>query len=361
MKYDQLILYYFSGTGNARNAAIWIEDFAKKEGVKTQLINIDRLEVVDIPELSDKTLIGFFFPTHGFNAPPIVLKFLLKFPKVKNVDTFVLNTRGGLKLHKFFIPGISGAAQLLPALILMFKGFKIVGMQPLDLPSNWIILHPGLREKVVNSIYERCKGIVDNFANGLLNGKRKYKALLSLPIDIALMPIALGYYFIGRFFLAKTLVATDACNNCEKCINHCPVEAIKMTNNRPFWKYNCESCMRCINVCPQRAIETAHAFSGILILISLLIISPILIVGLKYLGILDWINQSVITRNLWSIADYVIYLLFFFLSYRVLHYLMRFKFINRIITYTSLSKYKFWRRYKPPKYLYIKKYRSEKI
>ncbi|MCD4696785.1 MAG: 4Fe-4S dicluster domain-containing protein [Bacteroidales bacterium] len=351
MKYDQLILYYFSGTGNARNAAIWIENFAKKEGIKTHLINIDRFEAIDVPKLSDKTLIGFFSPTHGFNVPPIVLKFLLKFPIVKNVDTFVLNTRGGLKLHKLFIPGISGAAQLLPALILMFKGFKIVGMQPLDLPSNWIILHPGLREIVVNSIYERCKRIVDNFATGLLNGKRKYKALLSLPIDIALLPIALAYYFIVRFFLAKTLIATDACNNCGKCIIQCPVKAIKIINDRPFWSYKCESCMRCVNACPQRAIETTHAFSITLLLVSSIVISPLLITGLKYLGVKDWFYQSIMTRNLWSVIDAIVFLLFVFLSYRVLHYLMRFKFINRIITYTSLSKYKFWRRYKPPGYL----------
>jgi len=350
MKYSQLILYYFSGTGNARNAALWIEKVAKEKGLKTSLINIDRFKTIELPELSEKTLIGFFSPTHGFNVPPIVLKFLLKFPKVKNTDAFILNTRAGLKLHKFFIPGISGAAQLLPALILMIKGFRIVGMQPLDLPSNWLLLHPGLKEKVVNSIYERCQGIVNNFATNMLDGKRKYKALLSLPIDIALLPIALAYYFIGRFFLAKTLIATDACNNCEKCINQCPVKAIKMINDRPFWSYKCESCMRCVNACPQRAIETTHTFSITLLIVSSIIISPLLVTGLKHLGVMDWVNQSLITRNLWSIIDAIIYLFFVFVSYRILHFLMRYKFINKIIAYTSLSKYKFWRRYKPPKF-----------
>ena len=350
MKYDQLIIYYFSGTGNARNAAMWIIKIAEKKGLKTHLVNIDRFENVDLPELSERALIGFCFPTHGFNMPPIVLKFLLKFPKVKNVDAFILNTRAGLKLNKFFIPGISGAAQLLPALILRFKGFRIVGMQPLDLPSNWIFLHPGLKGKVVKSIYERCKGIVDNFATNILNGKRKYKALLSLPIDIALLPIALAYYFIGRFFLAKTLIATDACNQCEKCVDQCPVKAIEMINDRPFWSYNCESCMRCVNACPQRAIETAHTFSSVLILISSMVISPTLIAGLKFFGVMDLVNRSVITKNIWSIIDALIFLLFVFISYRILHFLMRYKFVNKIVAYTSLSKYKFWRRYKPPKY-----------
>ena len=69
-------IYYFSGTGNVRNVAIWIEKVAKEKGLRTHLINIDRFKTVDIPELSEKTLIGFCSATHGFNIPPIVLKLL---------------------------------------------------------------------------------------------------------------------------------------------------------------------------------------------------------------------------------------------------------------------------------------------
>jgi len=348
IKYDKLIIYYFSGTGNAKNAARWILDVAKAQGLITHLFNIDRLESAETPELTGRNLIGFCSPTHGFNIPPIVLKFIRKFPKVKNVDAFILNTRGGLKLYRFFLPGLSGLAQILPALLLTFKGFRIVGMQPLDLPSNWLLLHPGLRKKVVISIYDRCHRIVDDFALKMLYGKLNFKALYSLPIDIALVPIAIGYFFIGRFFLAKTLIATDLCDGCEKCINQCPVEAIAMVDNRPFWSYNCESCMRCVNNCPKRAIETTHAFATTLIFLSSLVISPLLIFILKYVGLWIFANQSIISQNIWSIIDTFVFMLFVFVSYRILHYLMKFKLINRIIAYTSLSKYKFWRRYKAP-------------
>jgi len=228
MKYNSLIIYYFSGTGNARNASEWILKAAEEKGLKTQLINIDRFENIEYPDFTDRTLIGFCSPTHGFNLPPIVLKFIRRFPKVKNKDAFILNTRGGLKLFSIFLPGVSGIAQLLPAFLLSLKGLRIVGMQPLDMPSNWLILHPGLRQKVINSIYHRCQRIVNGFAISILSRKRKYKALLSLPVDIAFIPLAFGYYIVGRFFLAKTLIATDACNSCEKCVKQCPVKAINM-------------------------------------------------------------------------------------------------------------------------------------
>lgn len=44
-------------------------------------------------------------------------------------------------------PGLSGLALILPALMLRLKGYRIKGLRPLDLPSNWISLHPGLRGK----------------------------------------------------------------------------------------------------------------------------------------------------------------------------------------------------------------------
>lgn len=349
LKYNNLIIYYFSGTGNAKNASIWIKKIAEEKELTTQLINIDGLETIATPASAENTLIGFCSPTHGFNLPPIMLRFIWNFRKVKPTDAFILNTRGGLKLYRFFLPGLSGLAQIFPALILWNKGFRIVGMQPLDLPSNWLLLHPGLRKKVIDSIYRRCHHIVNDFALKMLWGRRSFKALRSLPIDIALLPIALGYYFIGRFFLAKTLIATDACNNCEKCVIQCPVKAITMQNERPYWSYHCESCMRCVNACPQRAIETAHTFSIGLLALSSLVISPLLVAMLKYVGFWKVVSQSETLENIWSLIDTFVFLLVVFISYRMLHFLMRYKFVNKIITYSSLSKYKFWRRYKAPR------------
>ncbi len=351
MKYEYLIIYYFSGTGNARNAASWIINIAEEKGIKTHFYKIDRSKIIDSPPLSANTLIGFCTPTHGFNIPPLVLNFIWKFPPSQNTDVFILNTRAGLKLSKLFVPGLSGVAQFLPAIILRLKGYRVVGMQPLDLPSNWILLHPGLREKVINSIYERCRRIVNRFTVKLLDGKKQYKAIVSFPIDILLAPVALGYYIFGRFFLAKTLMASNACTTCKLCIKQCPVGAIKEVDNRPFWTYRCESCMRCINTCPERAIETMQGFAILLLLLSPLVISPLLIAGLKYLGMRDLIHHSALTENIWSLIDAFIFLVFVFISYGLLHYLMRYKLINAVITYTSLSTYRFWRRYKAPRQL----------
>lgn len=104
--YDSLVVYYFSGTGNALRAAQWLSEKAKEYGLSITLHSIERFEKVTPPEINGNTLIAFCFPTHGFNAAPLMLKYIAKFPRGKS-GVLLLNTRGGLKFGKIYFPGIS--------------------------------------------------------------------------------------------------------------------------------------------------------------------------------------------------------------------------------------------------------------
>ena len=135
--YDKLFVFYFSGTGNARAAAQWMEARSADMSVNTTLFDIPKTKT-PIPEIEPGTLIGICSPTHGFNMAPLVLDFIWKFPrnKHKGNKVFLLNTRAGMKLSKVFLPGLSGLALFLPALILRSKGYRIQAYRPLDMPSN---------------------------------------------------------------------------------------------------------------------------------------------------------------------------------------------------------------------------------
>jgi hypothetical protein len=215
--YSNLVIYYFSGTGNAKTTTHWIADQAERLGVKTEIIKIEKNKHPDPSIIKERSLMGFCYPTHGFNAPPILLDFVARFPKTYNNDVFLLNTRAGMKLYKIFTPGLSGLAQWLPAILLRLKGYRCRGFRPLDLPSNWISLHPGIRKKVVESIFARCKRITIKFTEKILKRKWILRGWIDIPFDIFLIPIALGYYFFGRFVLAKTFFASYKCNQCQLC------------------------------------------------------------------------------------------------------------------------------------------------
>ncbi|MFC1490571.1 EFR1 family ferrodoxin [Candidatus Latescibacterota bacterium] len=339
-KYNKIIMYYFTGTGNALKAGRWICEEAEKRNIEVRMRAIQNNYIVNPDEIDSKTLIGFLSPTHGFNIAPAMLKFIMKFPAGEKTDVFILNTRGGLKFSKLFIPGLSGAAQFLPMIILTLKGYKITGGLPLDMPSNWIFLHSGQNHSKVESIVQRCESITKEFAINILSAKMVFRKMaVTLPIDIALLPITFLYYIHGRFILAKTMIYTGNCNGCEICADNCPVNAIKIKNNRPYWTFSCESCMRCINICPRTSIQTSHLIFVMILLISGISFDYFFI---KNFQLLQFLNYGIVL----TIIKLTLRLIELFILYAVVQRFLKNRVFGNLFKYTSLST--FWRRYRAP-------------
>lgn len=333
--YQKLTIYYFSGTGNSKNVALWLSKVADQRQMACELINIALIDRKHIEQPDPDSLIAFISPIHGFNYPPIMFHFILRFPRGKN-KVLLMNTRAGMLIGKLITPGLTGIAFYLSAFILILKGFSIKAMFPVDLPSNWISIHPGLNARTVKYLHEKNKVKVSAFANRVFSGKSDFHAMIEIIQDLLVSPITLGYYFIGRFIFAKSFYASRDCNNCDLCIKGCAMKAIIKIDNRPFWTFNCESCMKCMGNCPKRAIETGHSFIiGYLIVIS----SIVMALFYKYFNQLFFpIENEVVKFMIESVLSISLMGLF----YRLIHYLMRFKFFERFIVYTSLTKYKFW-------------------
>lgn len=348
-KYANLLLIYYSGTGNSKRVCEWMAEKASERGIRTHTVSYDKFDSSELQNFEGKTLIGFFSATHGFNMPHSMLNFLLHFRWLKGSDIFIGNTRAGMKLWKLFLLGLSGVALYLPALFMILKGYKLRSMYSVDLPSNWISLHPGLRKKVVDSIVDRCRRLSFAYIEKVLDGRRPFlKAFILLPLDALIAPVALGYYFIGRFLIAKSFIANDACNSCGLCAKQCPTQSILFIKDKPFWKFSCESCMHCMNYCPHRAIETAHSFVFLLLALMTWLINPLIGRSLTYLMHTAGQEQGIIYELLYFILKWGIMLLTFALGYCGLHYVMRFPSINRILSYTFFSRWNFWRRYHIP-------------
>jgi Pyruvate/2-oxoacid:ferredoxin oxidoreductase delta subunit len=348
-KYDNLLLIYYSGTGNSKRVSEWIAETASEAGMKTHVTSYDLFNADSIEGFTGRTMVGFFSATHGFNLPHSMLKFLVRFNALKGSDVIIGNTRAGMKLSKLFLPGLSGIALYLPALILFLKGYRIRSLYPVDLPSNWISLHPGLKVKVIDSMFDHYRSLTRRYAGKVLSGRRVFlKAFVLLPLDLLVFPLAIGYYFFGRYILAKTFITNEHCDNCGLCISQCTTRSIILSGNRPFWKLTCESCMKCMNYCPKRAIETAHSFFFIVLFAIIYLVNPFLSEKVMVL-VNQLLNGSgaayevIYTIVRWSLA-----VLIFALAYRLMHYMAKYTFFSRLITYTSFTWWKFWRRYKAP-------------
>jgi Pyruvate/2-oxoacid:ferredoxin oxidoreductase delta subunit len=343
-----LRLFYFSGTGNARNAAHWIAREWREHGRAAEVRNLAGLDARGLRlEVDDE--LGLASATHGFNFPPTTLGFLFALPRAPARNrAFVVNTRGGVRLFGVFVPGLSGVAQLLAALVLVLKGYRVVGMRPIDLPSSWISLHPGLREENIRAIYERCAEITRRFAGRLLQGGRDLHALRDLPQDLLLAPIALGYYLVGRFLFAKSFIASRDCDACGACVAQCPTRALQLVDGRPYWTWRCESCMRCMNRCPRRAIQTSHAFVAVVLVAASLLNSRLIAPALGSLAP-SWPGAALHGRLLHFALDSAITLAVLFLAYAALHRLLRVRPLERVVVGASLTHFECWRRYRPPR------------
>lgn len=337
--YQNITIYYFSGTGNSKNVAKWFSDVAAKHSIDCTITNITGINRISIATPPPNALLVFVSPIHGFNYPQVMLNFISRFPKANN-KVLLMSTRAGMLIGKYNVPGLTGIAFFLSAILLKIKGYSLNGMVPVDLPSNWISIHPGLNERTIKYLHEKNKEKVTACAEKVISGKKDFRALRDIIQDIIVSPVSLGYYFVGRFIFAKTFYASRDCNDCDICIKGCPVKAIIKVDKRPYWTFDCESCMKCIGNCPPKAIETAHGF-----IISYLLYSSFFTgLFLNYFNLLFFKMENGIVKSFFEI---LLFLFFLGLFYRIIHYLMRFKFIERLMVYTSLTKYKFWgRRYK---------------
>lgn len=334
--FQKLIIYYFAGTGNSKNVALWLSKAATEKNIDTQLINIGDVDKIHIEKPDPNALIAFISPVHGFNYSPIMINFILRFPKGVN-KVLLLNTRAGMLIGKFITSGISGITFYLSALIFWLKGYSIKAMYPVDLPSNWISLHLGLNEKTVAFLHEKNKERVNRFAYNIFLGRCNFRSLFEIVQDVLVAPISLAYFFIGRFVIAKTFFASRDCNKCDICINTCKVKAIIKIDDRPYWTYNCESCMQCMNYCPMRAIETAHGLFVFLCILYSLIITPVFY---KCFSIFFFEVKNVFAQ---FFVETLLLFGLFALTYRLMHYALRIKIIERMMVYTSLTKLKLWR------------------
>ncbi|AEG61101.1 EFR1 family ferrodoxin [Desulforamulus ruminis] len=341
----QTQIYYMSGTGNTRRVAHWFADVAREKGIPSKIYQITKHGRQPKVNTCSTNLLGILFPTHGFTAPWLIIRFVLSLPRGKGTQAFAVATRAGLKIGPVFTPGFEGTAVYLVALLLLLKGYNIRLLSGIDMVSNWLALHWGLSPANSRAIIDRNKPRALKMANILYSGGRYIRGQVQLVLGILLFQISLGYLLMGRFMLAKLFYANENCNGCGLCEKNCPTGSVKMRGwkkKRPFWSLTCESCMRCMGFCPKKAVEASHPLFAVMIyLISI----PLSAYILYLFG-----QQVTWLTNLsgWArvIVNYVYSLSVITAAYFIFMLLMRIPLINRLLTY--LTPVHYYRRYHEP-------------
>jgi ferredoxin len=270
-------IYYFTGTGNSLAVA---KDIAAK--IKGTLISIPA--VMDKPSIkTDADNIGVVFPSymaHLYGIPLIVERFIKKLEDIGSKYIFAVCTCGGYESVNA-LPALKNLGKLIKSM-----GGKLSAEYSIRLPMNNLDYDhiPIPIDQNQETILKNCKNKIKVICQRINNRKKsKYKIIKSL-FNLLMTPMYLmlrkSYlialkkyskepkdtnlkYFELMPLTDKSIYADDKCNSCGTCAKVCPVQNIKMIENKPVWQHHCEMCFACDEWCPIKAIHHWGRAEGI--------------------------------------------------------------------------------------------------
>ncbi len=259
----QIVIFYFSGTGNTLYLANKVKEYLIKQHHRNcQLIDLSKNTKLDFTK---NNVYGFMFPVYAYGLPRIMRNFLLSLPKNIGAEAFAISNAGegeGIALDEALA-------------ILNNKGFSVIGGKVIFMPQNFSpIFKLKNDEKSLKNIIALGKEDVISFIEELLTKKSvKYKKRNFIRRIFSYL-ISQIFLKIGTRIFYRLFKVDDNCNLCSICKRICPMNNIDIVNNKVIFGKNCEVCMRCLNACPQKSIQVwaskKHGRYNLLISITIL-------------------------------------------------------------------------------------------
>ena len=238
---QNIIIYYFSGTGNTKKIT---ELFAEAFGARGAKVTLRDIVSCEAPSVEGYDGVGIAYPVHGFNTPEIVTDFAKKLPCGDGKALFAIKTSGEpLRLND--------ASSLELSRIAISKGYRFTGERHYVMPYNMVFRHSdAMAAKMLATAKER----IPEDARAILNGSLPP---LDCPLRARIMTVLCkierpGMRLNGRLYR----VDKDKCIGCMKCVRGCPVGNIKFEDGKFRFGGNCIGCARCAFGCPANAITT---------------------------------------------------------------------------------------------------------
>jgi len=270
-------VYYFSGTGNSLAVARGIA-----EKINGTLISIPT--VMDEPSVkTDADGIGIVFPCYLaqlYGIPLIVASFVKKLEDLGSKYIFAVCTCGGFE-NVNALPTLKNLEKIIQA-----RGGKLAAEFTVRLPMNNLDYSaiPFPIDQDQETMFRNSQVKIEAICQRVAHRKKSpYKTLKGL-FNGFMTPL---YRVLQNFYIAdlkeksqepkdttlafdalipltdKSIYADDQCNGCATCARVCPVQNIKMVDDRPVWQHRCEMCLACAEFCPTQAIHHWNRDAGI--------------------------------------------------------------------------------------------------
>lgn len=240
-------LKYFTGTGNS------LKVMSVCRNVFTSQNHSVNMSMIKVGEQLDTTdIMGFCFPVYAYGIPRLCRKYLeslQSFKKKQNV--FVIITAGDADESGFSIREATR--------ILIKKNCSIIYTGVVQMPINWTTspLPPFPPDKEeAKQIIDKAVILTERMANDIISRTVKFHKF-NYPERFGKLKFCSDYLlfkYLGISNLWRNFRVYENCNGCGTCKRICPTQSIRMIENKPQWTSTCEQCMRCVNFCPKEAI-----------------------------------------------------------------------------------------------------------
>ena len=242
------MIVYFTGTGNSLDAAKNISIHI----VNSELLPITRfLPYSTIQIKTDKLIL--VYPTYLFTIPYPVRQFIQKLD-LSNINYLaaITTSENGNNLSAITINRLLKTKK---RKLNYFYEIKMpqstpTGIRPTKGDDHWV---ESVSPANTASIFENHKLIYKNIAADLANST--VQPIQAIPIGKRLLESFIN--MISKNNSSKLSFYSDAtCNGCKICEKICPVDRVKVSENKVSWNQNhkCYYCFACFNACPNQSI-----------------------------------------------------------------------------------------------------------
>lgn len=238
-----LVIYYFSGTGNSLFVA---KEIASRLGGEIESIpkTMKTANGSGTIKLEGARKIGIIFPVYAYTYPKIINNFLSKVCfKTLPEYIFLINTFGSS-------PG-SSAYQLSKRL--KKHGYIVNYINNIVMPENYIAIFKPDDEQTVSKKIQAAREKIKLICQDISESK---EYLYSKKLFDGVKTAFVGSVFNGFLRFSHLMFFADKrCNGCGVCAKACPASNIIIKDSKPKWKNKCAQCMACLNLCPSCAIQ----------------------------------------------------------------------------------------------------------
>lgn len=233
------MILYFSGTGNSRYIA---KRIAKK--LKEEIVDInERIKNKDYSSIDTGCNVILVTPTYAWRIPKVVLEFLLKIELINAKRIWFVMSCGSE----------IGNASKYNQKLAKEKKLEYMGTMQIIMPENYIAMFNAPTIEKAKDIVESAEPHIDEVTKKLKQEQPFDKPRNNLYDKFMSGPVNSIFYHLC--VKASPFKVKSNCVGCGLCVKKCPLNNIKLKDNKPIWGKDCTHCMACICYCPVEAIE----------------------------------------------------------------------------------------------------------